>query len=194
MISYTLAWLEESGINGTTEVLFPPVFIYSDFQTILDVLIICPNFHKRSISHYIQSYPTSEDHSSMRIEFQTHDQPFELSSGTCALLRQYSHKIDGDFILLSCDFIAPPTLKLSSLLNKFRIESTTDGSILTGLWYEHKSPEKEKSVVDDAWPSPVEPTPLVYDAKTGTLLHIDMPDDFDKNGEEMELRMALLWR
>lgn len=169
-------------------------FGHGDYQSTTDVLIICPASHKKAISHYLHSYPTSEAHSSMHIEFQTHDLPPELSSGTCSLLRQFSHRITGDFILISCDFVPPSSLKLSTVLNKFRVESTTDGSILTSLWYEHKPPEKEKSAVDDTWPSPAEPVPIVFDDKTGTLLHVDIPDDIDRNAEEIELRMSMLWK
>ena len=34
--------------------------------------------------------------------------------------------------------------------------------------------------------------PVVYDEKMGTLLHVDVLDDSDWNGEDIELRMSLL--
>ena len=34
--------------------------------------------------------------------------------------------------------------------------------------------------------------PIVFDERSGTRLHVDTPDDVDKNNEEFELRMSLL--
>jgi translation initiation factor eIF-2B subunit gamma len=110
------------------------------------------------------------------------------------VLRHFAHRIDGDFIVLSCDFIPPPSLKLSAVLNKFRIDSASDGALMSTLWYEHPVPEKEKNASEDAWSSLSPTTAIVYDEASGTLLHIDTHDDQDDNSEEVELRMSALWR
>ena len=65
---------------------------------------------------------------------------------------------------------------------------------MSSLWYEHLSPEKEKNASDDVWSSLSPTIPIVYDDASGTLLHVDTPDDQDKNSDELELRMAMLWK
>ena len=54
--------------------------------------------------------------------------------------------------------------------------------------------EKEKSQTDDAWSSLPPTTTIMYDESSGTLLHVDTPDDQDNNSDEIELRMAMLWK
>ncbi|TDL21719.1 UDP-3-O-glucosamine N-acyltransferase [Rickenella mellea] len=171
MISYTLAWLEESGVK--------------------DVLLVCPTSHRPIISHYIHSDLASGPFASLRIDIQTYDQSQELSAGTCRIISHFAHRIHGDFIILPCDFFPAPSLHLSKVLDKFRIDSVSDGAVMTSLWFEYKPPEKAKGI-EDTWPATVTPVPIIYDEKSGTLLHVDTPDDSDRNSEELEPRMGLI--
>ncbi|CDO69194.1 hypothetical protein BN946_scf185042.g96 [Trametes cinnabarina] len=113
-----------------------------------------------------------------------------MAPGTCTVLRQFSSRIQSDFILLPCDFVPPPSLSLTHLLNKFRTESTYDGAIATACFYEAGKPDKG-TVTEDWGMIPIN-LPIVFDERSGTLLHIDSPDDVDKNNNEFELRMSLL--
>lgn len=156
-----------------------------------DVLLICPSSHRPSISHYIHSEsPISS--SSLHVDIQSFDETQELSVGTCSILRHFSSRIQEDFVLLPCDFIPPPTLPLSKLLNKFRSEAVSDGAIATSCWFE--SSKSEKSAAPEDWGFHSQPSPIVWDDSTETLLYTDTLDDTDKNAEEFELRMNLLSR
>ncbi|KAG1828952.1 UDP-3-O-glucosamine N-acyltransferase [Suillus variegatus] len=130
---------------------------------IKDVLLICPSSHRSAISHYIHSQSSSASFSSVHIDLQTFDESQELSAGTC------------------------------SLLNKFRTDTMSDGSIVTSCWYEHKS-DKQATQDEWGWGSPAKPTPIVWDHLSGTLLYVDSPYETDKNRHELELRMTLLSR
>ncbi|KAG6844345.1 hypothetical protein H0H87_007621 [Tephrocybe sp. NHM501043] len=130
--------------------------------------------------------------SSLRIDLQTYDEHQDDSVGTSTLLRHFSSRITEDFVLVPCDFIPPPSLPLSSLLNKFRTDAMSDGSIVTACWFAAHKPEK--GAFPDEWGPNLQPYPIVWDDASGTLLHIDTPDDQDRNSEELELRMALLSR
>lgn len=143
------------------------------------------------ISHYIHS-DTSSSFSSLRIDLQTYDESHDLSTGTCTLLRHFSNRITGDFIIVPCDFVASPSLPLINLLDKFRVDSLSDGSIATACWFEATTPNLGKDAIPEEWSSSSLATPIVWDESSGTLLHIDTPDDEDRNSEEIELRMALL--
>ncbi|KIK85029.1 hypothetical protein PAXRUDRAFT_696944 [Paxillus rubicundulus Ve08.2h10] len=171
MIDYALTWVEQSGIQ--------------------DVLLICPPSHRPSISHYIHS-ESSASSSSLNIDIQTFDDSQELSVGTCSILRHFSGRIQEDFVLLPCDFVPPPSLPLSKLLNKFRTETTSDGAIVTTCWSE--APRPETSAAPDDWGPHSPSTPIVWDDSTGTLLYIDTLDSADRNAEDLELRMSLLSR
>lgn len=154
-----------------------------------DVLLICPSSHRPAISHYIHSQSSSASFSSVHIDLQTFDESQELSAGTCSVLRHFANRIKEDFILIPCDFIPPPSLPLSKLLNKFRTDTMSDGSIVTSCWY-----ESDKQTTPDEWGSPPQPTPIVWDHLSGTLLYVDSPHEVDKNSDELELRMTLLSR
>ncbi|GLB37163.1 putative nucleotidyl transferase [Lyophyllum shimeji] len=171
MIDYTLTWLEQAGIK--------------------DVLLICPSIHRPAIYHHIHS-GASVSLSSLRIDLQTYDESQDSSAGTCTLLRHFSSRITEDFVLVPCDFIPPPSLPLTVLLNKFRADAISDGSIATTCWFADYKPEK--GAFPEEWGPHPQPFPIVWDEDSGTLLHIDTPDDQDKNAEEIELRMALLSR
>lgn len=108
------------------------------------------------------------------------------------MLRHFSNRITGDFILVPCDFITSPTLPLTRLLNKFRVDSTSDGAIATACWFEGQNLNLGKDAIPDEWGSSHNVVPMVWDESTETLLHIGTPDDDDRNAEEIELRMALL--
>jgi translation initiation factor eIF-2B subunit gamma len=126
----------------------------------------------------------------LRIDLQTYDESQEASVGTCTLLRQFSSRILEDFVLLPCDFIPPPSLLLSALLNKFRTDSMSDGSIATACWFAGHRPGKDATL--DEWGPLTPSTSIVWDESSGTLLNIDTPDDIDRNPEELELRISLL--
>jgi translation initiation factor eIF-2B subunit gamma len=156
-------------------------------STVAEVLLICPTAHKASISHYIHS---SSSFPSLRIDLQSFDETQDLSIGTTTVLRHFANRIKRDFVLLPCDLVPPPTLPLSVLLNKFRTETASDGAIATTCFIE--SPKPDKNGLVDEWGLPAQRVPIVYDEKTGTLLHMDTPDDVDRNADEIELRMSLL--
>ncbi|KII92286.1 hypothetical protein PLICRDRAFT_172390 [Plicaturopsis crispa FD-325 SS-3] len=170
MLDYPLSWLESSGIR--------------------DVLVICPASHRTAISHHIHSDSTSTSFSSLRIDLQTYDESQDLSVGTCAVLRHFASRIKDDFILLPCDFIPPPSLPLTTLLNKFRADVMSNGAIATACWFSGTRPEKGS--IPEEWGFISTTSPIVWDERTGTLLHVDTPDDADRNSEELELRMGLL--
>lgn len=170
MIDYVLSWIEKSGIK--------------------DVLLICPPSHRPSISHFIYSESLASS-PSLCIDLQTFDDSQGLSVGTCSVLRHFSSRIKEDFVILPCDFIPPPSLPLSKLLNKFRIETMSDGAIVTTCWFE---PPSGKTTVPEEWGTNSQATPIVWDNSTGTLLYVDTLDNTDRNPEEVELRMSLLCR
>lgn len=91
-------------------------------------------------------------------------------------------------MLVPCDFIPPPSLPLSLLLNKFRVEASSRDHVVITCWYTSYPPDKASFV--DEWGPPSMTLPIVWDALTETLLHIDTPDDKDKNA--IELRMSML--
>lgn len=155
----------------------------------LDVLLICPTSHRSSMSNYIQS-DVSSLFPSLRIDVQTFEESQDMAAGTCTLLRHFSSRIQSDFIILPCDFVPPPSLGLIQLLNKFRTESTYDGSIATVCFYESSRPDK--STATEEWGMLPSNVPIVFDERSGTLLYVDTPDDVDKNSEEFEFRMSLL--
>ncbi|KAF8200896.1 UDP-3-O-glucosamine N-acyltransferase [Pholiota molesta] len=168
LIEYTLDWLEKSGIK--------------------DVLLICPSGHRAAIHHHIHS----ETSSTLRIDLQTYDDSQDENIGTCDLLRQFSSRIPEDFVIVPCDFIPSPSIPLSHLLNKFRVESLAQHSLATSFWY--VSPPPEKGTFIDEWGPPPAQFPIVWEPTAGTLLHIDTPDDADRNSEEIELKMSMLSR
>lgn len=90
----------------------------------------------------------------------------------------------------------PPSLRLETVLNKFRVESSADGALATALFFERPVPAKVKGGADDAdaWGPLPDALPVVYDEKSGTLLHIDTLDDRDRDEEDINLRMGLLNR
>ncbi|RPD78595.1 UDP-3-O-glucosamine N-acyltransferase [Lentinus tigrinus ALCF2SS1-7] len=169
MIEYPLAWIEQSGVT--------------------DILLICPTTHRSAMSNYIQS-DVSSSFPSLRIDLQTFEQSQDMAVGTCALLRHFSSRIQSDFIILPCDFVPPPSLGLNQVLNKFRTESTYDGSIATVCFYEAGRPDK--GATTEEWGMLPSNVPIVFDERSGTLLYVDTPDDVDKNSEEFEFRMSLL--
>ncbi|EKM54376.1 uncharacterized protein PHACADRAFT_174871 [Phanerochaete carnosa HHB-10118-sp] len=172
MLDYPLSWLESSGIR--------------------DVLLICPSPHKAAISHYIHSGSSISSFPSLRIDLQVYDESLESGDGTCDVLRHFAHRLTGDFVLLPCDFVPSPSFNLSRVLDKFRGEANYDGAIATAAFYE--TAKTDKSAIIEEWGVPPPQLPVVWDDRTGTLLHVDTEDDRDRNGEELELTMSLLTR
>ncbi|KAJ2922020.1 hypothetical protein H1R20_g15079, partial [Candolleomyces eurysporus] len=167
LLEYVLSWLEQSGIK--------------------DVLLICPAIHQPALYHHINSDISS---SALRIDLQTYDETQEDTAGTCALLRHFASRITEDFVVVPCDFITPPSLPLSTLLNKFRTETTSNGAIISTCWYPAYIPEK--GILLDEWGPVPSPPAIIWDPSTESLLYIDTPDDRDKNAEDMEIKMDLL--
>lgn len=184
MIEYVLSWIEQSGIKGERPLCHSSRMHAHPCE---DVLLICPTGHRPAIYHHIHSDVSS---SNLNIDLQTYDETIDSSVGTCTLLRHFASRIREDFVLLPCDFIAPPSLPLTTLLNRFRADSGSDGSIATACWY--AAPKPEKTTSPEEWGLVTPPTPIVWDDNSGTLLHVDTADDLDKNSEELKLRMSLL--
>lgn len=189
MLSYVLGWIEDSSIRGALENTSERGPIYNLYYT--DVLIVCPPSHRNAISNYLDSEP-----STLSINVQSFDQA--SSKGTCSSLRQISPQLaqyNCDIVLLPCDIIPPPSLKLESVLNRFRVDRSTDGTVLTSLYLEYRPPEKEKGASgDDAWAPPGPPSYIAYDPKSDTLLHIDSLEAKGSNVEELEVRTGMLWK
>lgn len=201
MISFPLTWLEEAGVTSNSQRSCYWQSIHSCLSMTSDVLLICPYSHRSEIAHHVHSAMSSTSFSSLRIDIQTCEDDEAATLGTCSILRKFvnriqvstlvqclaqaliSHLPQNDFILLPCDFIPSPSLPLSVVLNSYRAD--TEGMIISTLFYEVK--EEDKSSSEDA----ITPPLIVYDTKTGTLLHVDYSGDTE---DELELHMRLLWR
>ncbi|CED85578.1 Translation initiation factor 2B, gamma subunit (eIF-2Bgamma/GCD1) [Phaffia rhodozyma] len=188
MISYVLTWLEQAGI--------------------LDVLILTPAPYHSSLSHHLQSFrqsQTSLGEGAMKIDLRAIESSVLdpnsggltgvdggssdesdggeiddeiLKSKTADLLRAYSNYLSTDFILLPCDFIPPPNLPLSALLDAHR---TRPNATMTSLFYERAEVGKDGP----------ERILVGWDRQTKSLLHVQEIEDVD---DEIELRMSLLWK
>ncbi|KAF6762943.1 nucleotide-diphospho-sugar transferase [Ephemerocybe angulata] len=167
LIEYVLSWLEQAGVK--------------------DVLLICPDAHQSALHHHINSDISP---SALNVDLLPYNETLESPEGTASLLRHFASRITEDFVLVPCDFIPPPSLPLSALLNKFRIESTTNDAIVSTCWVPAYVPEK--GVLLDEWGPVPAPPAIVWDPATHALLHVDTPDDLDSNSEEFELKMDLL--
>ncbi|KZV63026.1 hypothetical protein PENSPDRAFT_657664 [Peniophora sp. CONT] len=168
MIDYVLAWIEPSGIT--------------------EVLVVCPAAHRAQISHHIQSGASSSGFPSLSIAFSTYE-PSD-TNGTCVALNAAKARITRDFVLLPCDFVPPADLTLHTILDAFRVDVAVDGAIATGCWFAPNRPDK--GTVPDEWGSMLSPSTIVWDQASSSLLHIDTEEDMERNGEELELRMALV--
>lgn len=188
IIEYVLIWLEQSGIHGLiSRYLNSQTETYANY---VDILIICPSRHKSPIHHHIHSDLFS---SSMRIDLQTFDEADDDESvGTCTVLRQFSSRIKGDFVVVPCDFLPSPELPLSTLLNKFRVETVAEGCVALTCWYPSPFSNKDKSSFVEEW-GPLPPRfSIIWDPSSSTLLHIDTPDDQDQNSEDIVLQYKLI--
>ncbi|CAK5281460.1 unnamed protein product [Mycena citricolor] len=166
IVDYTLSWLDQAGVK--------------------DVLLICPTIHRPAISHHILSHP----YASLHVDIQSYEETADSGVGTCTILRHFASRIPRDFILVPCDFIPPQSLPLTTLLNRFRVDSVSDGLVATTCWF---TPTKaEKSTTPDEWGQIAPTTSIVWDRSSETLLYVDTADDLDNNSEEVELRMSLL--
>ncbi|VDC07146.1 unnamed protein product [Peniophora sp. CBMAI 1063] len=168
MIDYVLAWIEPSGIT--------------------EVLVVCPTAHRAQISHHIQSGASSSGYPSLSITFTTYE-PAD-TNGTCVALLAAKPRITHDFVLLPCDFVPPSDLTLQAILDAFRVDVAVDGAIATGCWFAPSRPDK--GAVPDEWGSMLSPSTIVWDQASGSLLHIDTEEDAERNGDDIELRMALV--
>lgn len=151
---------------------------------------MCPARHKPAISHFVNSDSSVSSFPSLRIDLQTFDENTELGVGTCAVLRHFAGRIKQDFVLLPCDFVPPPSFALTRVLDKFRLETTYDGTIATACFFEMHKVDKNAGI--EEWGSLPTPVPIVWDQPSGTLLYVDTPDDVDKDSEDLQLSMAML--
>ena len=188
MLIHPLTWLESSGIRGTLvcALMMLAWLIYS----CADVLLICPTSHRDAVSHFLHS--DSSLFPSLRIDLQAFDEAPDAGVGTCTILKHFAPRIKQDFLVLPCDLIPHPSFPLTRLLNKFRTESTYDGSIATAYFFEPR--RLEKGSVPDEWGIENTTMPMIWDEKSGTLLYVDTPDEVDKNGEDLEIDMSLMAR
>nr|GAT57633.1 UDP-3-O-[3-hydroxymyristoyl] glucosamine N-acyltransferase [Mycena chlorophos] len=168
IVDYTISWIEHSGIT--------------------DILLICPAIHRPALSHHIHSH----SYASVHVDIQSYEETAETGVGTCTLLRHFSSRIQRDFVLLPCDFIPPPSLPLSALLNKFRTETVSDGLIATTCWF--SAPKSDKNSTPDEWGHSAPTVSIVWDKPSGTLLYVDTADAQDQNSDEVELQMSMLSR
>lgn len=155
-----------------------------------DILLICPTSHRASLYHHIHSDTSSS--ASLRIDLQTYDEVPDTSVGTCTLLRHFANRIPKEFVIVPCDFIAPPSLPLSKILNKFRANSSADGSIATTCWIAGN--HQQKSTTSEEWGQLHAFTPILWETEAQALLYIDTSDDLDRDSQDLELKMALLNR
>lgn len=152
--------------------------------------MICPTPQKAAVTNYIRSDASTSSFSSLRIDLQVYGESQDLNVGTCTVVRHFAHKIKHDFVLLPCDFVPSPSFPLARVLDKFRTEAPSDGSIATTCFFEWTKPEKGSST--EEWNSIPMPMPIVWDERSGTLLYVDTPDDVDRNDGQLELSMSLL--
>lgn len=153
-------------------------------------MIICPSLHRHAISHHIHS----EISGSLHIELHSYEESQPSPAGTCALLTHFSERIlkdKQDFVVLPCDFIPPPSLTLSKILDKFRSDSIFEDSVATTCWF--STMQQDKGLFPDEWGSQ-SPSSIMWDAQSGTLLYIDSLDEVDHNPDTFELKTSILSR
>lgn len=173
-----------------------------------DVLLICPHSHRSAIAHHIHSDISSSSFPALRIDIQTYDDD-DAPIGTCAILRRFANRIQvltcfiffqlyvpftdrrsnvfllqSDFIILPCDFIPPPNLSLSTVLNRYR--ANLDKLVISTLFIEVTNDEEKNS--EDSQAPPL----IAYDENSRTLLHVDYSTATEV--DELNLHMRLLWK
>ncbi|KAB5591291.1 UDP-3-O-[3-hydroxymyristoyl] glucosamine N-acyltransferase [Ceratobasidium theobromae] len=131
---------------------------------ISDVLVVCPSLLKQEISHHLHR----SEYSNMQLELKSIDEDDISLTGTAEL----------DFIVLPCDFMPPPTLSLTTILNAFRED--VDEPIAAVLLYERQIPVDGK----DKGPK----LTVGLDETSKTLLYIDGDNDDD---DDLEIHMGL---
>ncbi|KAF8684073.1 Nucleotidyl transferase [Rhizoctonia solani] len=154
MISYILHWVEDCGIS--------------------DVLVVCPSVLKQEISHHLHR----AEYSNMRLELKSVDEDDVSISGTAEVLRAIEDTIKAYVVILPCDFMPPPGLSLTALLNAFRED--VNEPIAAALLYERQIPADGK----DKGPKLV----VGADEMSNTLLYVDGDNDDD---DDLEIHMGL---
>ncbi|BEI85373.1 hypothetical protein CcaverHIS002_0507740 [Cutaneotrichosporon cavernicola] len=153
-----------------------------------DVLVIVPPEAAAAISEYLTEYLQLEFSSSShkrepRITVKTYDEgegndeDFDDRSGTARILKRFRALIKTDFVLLPCDISFPPSLTLSSILDRHR---ATPDAVLTSVLYEAPESVRESE----------EKMIVAMDKGTNELLQISPVDDLENN--DLEMRMALI--
>ncbi|KAG8713121.1 hypothetical protein FRC09_019068 [Ceratobasidium sp. 395] len=128
------------------------------------VLVVCPSAHKPEISHHLHR----SEYSNMQLDLVSVDEDDLVLTGTAQL----------DVIVLPCDFLPPPSLSLTTLLNAFRED--VDEPVAGVLLY-------ERSVSGDGKDKGPKLT-IGIDEATKTLLYVDGDDDDE---DELEIHMGL---
>ncbi|KAF8602544.1 nucleotide-diphospho-sugar transferase [Ceratobasidium sp. AG-I] len=154
MISHVLHWIEDCGIS--------------------DVLVVCPSVLKPEISHHLHR----SEYFNMQLDLKSVDEDDLTLTGTAQVLREIESLIKLDVIVLPCDFMPPPGLSLTTLLNAFRED--VDEPVAAVLLYERQIPADGK----DKGPK----LTVALDETSKTLLYID-GDNGDE--EDLEIHMGL---
>ncbi|KAG8845038.1 hypothetical protein FRC20_003324 [Serendipita sp. 405] len=163
MVSYCLSWLEEADIR--------------------EALIVCPPKHVSGLTDHIQA--TSPI---LNVEIHAYDSESEESTSTVAILKKISSRIQTDFIVLSCDFVPAPDLKLSRLLNLWRADISE--IIMASLF--HEASDEAQKRKDEPLPTTTFRGPLLlgvsYNAKSDVRIPMHL---FTKFGQcRMSSRLA----
>lgn len=98
-------------------------------------------------------------------------------------------------MVLPCDFMPPPDLDLSSVLDAYRMD--THEPILTSLLYERGEVVKDGKLFASSvyclqgltFPTGPPLFTIGLNEKAKTLLHIPV----EEPGEDLQLRMSLMW-
>ncbi|KAG8741172.1 hypothetical protein FRC10_003217 [Ceratobasidium sp. 414] len=151
------------------------------------VLVVCLSDHKPEISHHLHR----SEYSNMQLDLVSVDEDDLAQTGTAQVLREIEALIKAciqflDVIVLPCDFIPPPSLSLTTLLNAFRED--VDEPIAAVLLYERSVPPdgKDKGIESMVCPGPKLTVGL--DEATRTLIYVDGDDDGE---DELEIHMGL---
>lgn len=150
LVSYGLSWLEEANIK--------------------EALIVCPPSHVAPLTDHIQA--TSPN---LKVDIKAFEPDMDGPISTVSILRKIANRIHSDFVLLSCDFVPSLNMKLSSLLNMWRVDMT--GMVAASLFYEAS---------DEAQKRKDKPPPTVT-YREGDILHVS----YD-NEKQAQIPMHLL--
>ncbi|RUS31655.1 nucleotide-diphospho-sugar transferase [Jimgerdemannia flammicorona] len=193
LISYTLEWLDRSGVTGIVQIKRHHAATYPSGQghpltrqlspSQPDVIILTQTHNNafQKLSAHVRNYSGP-----LHLRLVTLDEDV----GTADALRIIKDKIDRDFIVLSCDLITD--LMPNDLLDYHRLQDPT----VTALFYEPSKSEGGGTTKE------AEKTQFVgIDAAKSRLLYVSggrrargKAEKDREMEEEFTLRMSLLWR